>query len=317
MDNDSLEDYREEAISKRKSQNLMISESAENYVRALLSLSDPRVNGHGIDALDISFSPPIRYEIKTALRDVKILDTQFHYQKGAGRFYFIMVRREDKVDKFNLEDSLLFNFGDIYILPIEVIREHYIIRMANRLAKKDEKLIENGIYKNFGNLLTSKRRQFRKEIEKTIEIIRNGESISHDERNRVAITFEQLRQIATGCGPNYWTLKKTGVFKDVCVWKSLDGPYIHISKKDISKVFIRDIDDIVISDLEERVNRDKIRKLNEIKRGRLALYKEIKEKEKDWGWSLEDDPDRMDKLNALKMWQNPDLFTNLEGKLPF
>ena len=49
------------------------------------------------------------------------------------------------------------------------------------------------------------------------------------------------------------------------------------------------------------------------------LYDEIKEKEKDFGWSLEDDSDLLARLNALKKWQyyKHDLFTSLEEELPF
>lgn len=319
MNEDSIENHEEEAISKIKSQNLMISESAENYVRSLLNLSDPRVNGRGIDALDLSFSPPIFYEIKTGLNHVNILDTQFHYQETDGRSYFIMIKREDRVNKFNSENSLLFNFGGIYILPIDIIMEHYISQMARNLAKSDKKLIEKGRYKNFANLYKVKKRKVKKEIQNTTKRIKEGEVILHEERKRVSITFDQLRQIATGCGPYYWALKGTSAFNIHHTWGNIDGPYIDLSKKSVSKIFVRDVDDKVIIDLERRVNENKIKELNEMKRERLQLYNEIKEKEKDFGWSLDDDSKLLAKFNALKKWQyhKHDLFSQPEEDLPF
>src|SRR3989344_3973575 len=149
--NDESIGYMEEAIETKKSQNRIISESGENYIRALLNLRDSRVNHRGIDALDASFSPPIKYEIKIGKAHVKILDTQFHYKEENSRSYFIMVKREDNVNGPNLENSLLLNFGDIYILPTEIIIAHYIAQRAKSLAKKDERLIGKGRYKNFDN----------------------------------------------------------------------------------------------------------------------------------------------------------------------
>ena len=322
--NNNSTDYQEEAISKRKSQNLIISESSEAYVRALFNLGDPRINGKGVDAIDTSFSPSIYYEIKTGLMHVNILDTQFHYKERAGRSYFIIVKREDKLNSFNPEDSLLFNFGDIYILPIEIIIENYIVQRARPLAEKDRGLIEDsgkqrwGKYKNFKNLYKLKKLYVRKELKKVIERRKNGEEISYEERNRVTMSFDRLRQLVTGCGPGYLEIRDSIAFKKNNIWGVIDGPYIDLTKKNISKIFIRDVDDKVIGDLEKRVNEDKVGKMNEIKEKRLNLYKKIKEKkERDFAIAIEDDSDLSAILNALKMWQNPDLFTNLEGKLPF
>ena len=324
VDEDPI-DYREDVVSERKAQNLTISESAEAYVRTLFNLGDPRINGKGVDAIDRSFSPAIHYEIKTGSMHVNILDTQFHYQEGAGRSYFIMVKRENRLNGFNLEDSLLFNFGDIYILPMEIIIENYIVQRARPLAEKDRGVIEDGgkqrwgKYKNFINLYKAKKCYVKKELKKVIERRKNGEEISYEERNRVSMSFGRLRQLVTGCGPGYLEIRDSIAYKNNDTWKVINGPYVDLSKKNISKIFIRDVDDKVISDLEKRISKDKINKVNEIKGKRLMLYDEIKEKEKDFGWSLEDDSDLLARLNALKKWQyyKHDLFTSLEEELPF
>ena len=91
--------YRQEAFLKRLYQNKRPHESAEDYVRNLFGLRDSRINGHGSDTIDNSFSPPIHYEIKSSIENVLIPNTQF-YHEDKSRHYVIAVKREDKLSTF-------------------------------------------------------------------------------------------------------------------------------------------------------------------------------------------------------------------------
>ena len=117
--------YLQQAFLKRLDAHQSISRSAEDYVRSLFHLDDNKINGHGIDAIDRSFTPPIHYEIKTGLENIIIPDTELHYQNSSVRPFLIAVKRTDNIltykkhknkkfiRNFNNQERLLFDFGDI------------------------------------------------------------------------------------------------------------------------------------------------------------------------------------------------------------
>lgn len=316
-------DYKQEALFKSLMEHEKISESAENYVRALLKSRDIRDrNGHGIDSIDTSFTLPIYYEIKTGLNDVKIFDTQFHYQYGkANRYYVVMVKREDGLQNyrktktgkvlnvFSLDESLLFNFGDICILPLEIVKEHYIIQGAKNLANTDKEGIKK--YKKFSDLVRAKRKEVRNYIERIVERQKNGKQIPHEERENVALSFNQAKQIIVGCGEHFNLLKRFNSFKEI--YKNdfiiIPGPYRDYDKKTMSNIFLLDFDNLVIGEIARKLTQEnfhgknRIYELNEIKKQRLELYKELEEKKKEFGWGIEQEPNLEKRLISLSKWQ--------------
>ncbi|MEK6841415.1 MAG: hypothetical protein AABX45_02370 [Nanoarchaeota archaeon] len=317
------ERYEQEGFLKRIYQNKKPSESAENYVRSLIGLRDERVNGHGFDAIDHSFSPSIKYEVKSSTENVLIPNTQFHYDDNLRR-YLIAVKREDKLSTYEFvkrngkkrkiiknitpEDLLLFNFGDIFILPYEVIREHYIAQRTKHLIKENENYVgKDKRYKNFKNLVTGMRVEAVDELEKIINKQKNGESINHEDRIYISLTFAQASQIITKYGDHYTLLMKSKKFNRDYKFRVIPGPYKDLDSKIESNIFLMDYDDVVINEivkgLTEKINgKTRIELINKIKIGRIELYNEIQERKKDW--NLEEDKNLEERLIALSKWQD-------------
>lgn len=314
----SREFYLQQAFLKRLDAHQSISGSAEDYVRSLLHLGDNKINGHGIDAIDRSFTPPMHYEIKTGLENIIIPDTELHYQNGSVRSYLIAVKRTDNIltykktkkfnrnkkfiRSFNNQERLLFDFGDIFILPFEVIKDHYIVQRTKNLTDKNIKSIGKK-YKNLKNLQTVMGSKVKKEVNKTIKMRENDESISHDNRTNVILTFAQAAQIIIKYGDHYRLLTRTKAFNRNYDFVVIDGPILNSNPNNKSKIFIMDYDRKIMDDLIKRLaENNKVQEINEIKRGRLQLHKEIEDKKKDW--SEFDNPNLEKRLNALVRWQN-------------
>ena len=322
--------YQQEGFLKRIYQNKKPSESAENYVRNLIGLRDERINGHGFDAIDHSFSPPIQYEVKSSIENVLIPNTQFYYDSSL-RHYLIAVKREDKLSTYEFvkrkgkkkkiiknitpEDLLLFDFGDIFILRYEAIKEHYIAQRTKHLTKENEKHIGKGRrYKNFKNLQTIMRLEAINELEKIINKQKNDGSISHEDRIFVDLTFAQAAQIITKYGDHYTLLMKWKKFDRNYKFRVIPGPYKNLDRKTESSIFMMDYDNIVIDEIVRRLTENvnggnRIKLINDIKRKRLDLYQELQKKKK--SWDLEEDKKLEQKLISLSKWQDhrEDLFS--------
>ena len=298
--NEDMQSYfKEQGLYKNINQKQTISKSAESYILALLGLKDARTNGFfGIDAVYSAFTPRIYFEIKTGLEGVKICDTQLFYDTSKSRYFYILVKREDnlksyvkaKGKKYNvlhsydIIDSLQFNFGNIHILPLEIIKEHFITQKTKEMIRYEENRVgKKDNYKNFTSLSVTKRKKARRDLELIIGRKRNGEEISDKERSIVGLSFGQAKQIIIGCGEHYRTFKNSKTLKQEYIFDVINGPLINPNENKRSKVFLMDIDDIVMNDminlltLSQENGKNKIQEINEIKKERLDLYKEIKD----------------------------------------
>ncbi|MEK6835588.1 MAG: hypothetical protein AABX55_01040, partial [Nanoarchaeota archaeon] len=317
--------YLREAFFKRLYTHQVISQSAEDYVRSLFCLGDNRINGYGIDAIDHSFSPPIHYEIKEAERNVLIPDTQLHYQSNLGRSYLIAVKRIDnirlykKVKKYGKNRKVLknlgsplelsLNFGDIFILPFEVVKEHYILQGTKRGVRENSDKVGKGKkYSSIHNLKTVMRRQVIKDLNYIIRMKEDNESISHDDRTVEILTFAQAAQIIIGYGDHRRSFSQSKTFRRDYDFVVEDGPILTTESKKRSKIFMMDEDRKVIDELVNRLTKTKVH-MDEIKIERIQLYHEILEKEKGWEHVGEDIKKR---LSALTKWRyhREDLFFN-------
>ncbi|AJF63029.1 MAG: hypothetical protein QT11_C0001G0901 [archaeon GW2011_AR20] len=311
--------YQQEAFLKRLYQNKKPHESAENYVRNLLGLRDSRVNGHGSDTIDNSFSPPIHYEIKSSIENVLIPNTQFYHEDNS-RHYIIAVKREDKLSTFEFvrrggkkkkvirnitpEDLLLFDFGDIFILPLEAVKEHYLFQRTKKLIKDNEKYIGKR-WKDYHNLSTFMTGDSKKELQEIINRQKNGDSISHEDRIFVPLTFAQAAEIIMGYGEHHRNLIRRKSFNRNYEWSVINGPVLNTNK--LSKILMMDYDTKVIDEIIKRLTekisgKTRIELINEIKGKRNLLYQELQNKKNDW--NFEEDGNLEKKLIALSKWQN-------------
>jgi len=322
------EHYHQEAFLKRLYQNKKPHESAEDYVRNLLGLGDSRINGHGSDTIDNSFSPPIYSEIKSSIRNVLISNTQFYHEDNS-RHYVIAVKREDKLSTFELvrrkgkkkkiirnitpEDLLLFDFGDIFILPLEAVKEHYLLQRTKALVKDNEKYTGKR-WKNYHYLSTFMVKNSKKELQEIINRQKNGDSISHEDRIFVPLTFAQAAEIVMGYGEHHRNLIRRKSFNRDYEWFVIRGPVLSSDPDKSSKIFMMDygtkvIDEIVKRLTEKISGKTRIELINEVKGKRNLLYRELQDKKNDW--NFEEDGNLEKRLIALAKWQNyrEDLFS--------
>ncbi len=324
--------FIEEARTRKILHSTLISESAENYARTLFGLKDYRKEGHGPDAIDTTFIPPIHYEIKENKLSIVIKDTQLHYQYDTFRSYLIAVKRVDKITSYkkhkhrkilktiNEEDSLLFDFGDIFVMPFEILRMHYILQRARQLGKKHVHDIGEGKkYKDLRNMHRVMRYRSEEELKQLEKRILNGESISHNEINLVTLTFSQAAQIIIQYGPEAYALRSMFKHKKLYQWKVINGPLI-LSTTLRSKIFLMDQDYKVIDDLVSRLNvpvdgLTRVQEMDDVKKERLKFYDIIRElQSKDFLWHIDKHPKLKSKLEDLVKWQysqpfQGDLFT--------
>ncbi len=320
LEEDIKEEFRISAKNKNTDQHQKISDSAENYIKFLLDLKDARPNGYwGIDAVYFGSTPPARFEIKTASKTIQVYDTQLYYDTDKSRYFHILVRREDKLKSyikkkgkhgeykvlhnFNNIESLLFNFGDIFILPLEFVKEHFIIQRTNELVGYKEKY---GNSRNYNYFRAAKRKQVMRKLQNVIKRKRNGEEVSHDERIGEGLTFGKAKQMIFGCGEHYEACRNSSTFKKKHVYEVINGPLIFPNQSDKSKIFLMDYDYRIIDDIVNRLyqnqenGKNKIQEINQLKNERLSLYEKLKNN----GYM---DENLKIKLDSLLKWSTKDL----------
>jgi hypothetical protein len=205
------------------------------------------------------------------------------------------------MNTFYLEESLLFDFGDIFFMPLEIIKPHYILQRAKSLLKKRYNISSYKIL----------RKRIKKDIEDIIKKQINGKSISHDQRDYASLTFGQAAQIIIGYGNHYNHLIKNNDILKKHKYHIIDGPLTN--NKDESKIFLMDWDNIVIDQIAEKLDNKKIGQINEIKKDRLMMNKEIIKMKEDW-IPLGKNKDLLNKAIALSEWRYyvDDLFSKHE-----
>lgn len=331
MEESLIKDYKLLAFQERLKVHAKISESAQNYIRTLFGFQDNRENRvHGIDLRDISFSPYLYFEAKEGLDKIQIYDTQLHYQNNDSRSYLIMVQRIDDIKTYYYvlekgkkrkrlkyitnEESLLLNFGNILILPLEVVEEHYIAqRTKNIVAYRIDEVGRGKRFNSSHNLSTKVREKVRKELEE-IKSRRNlEESVRHDERIKIDFSFSQASQIINENGSHYDLIRKSKTFFRGYRHNMIRGPLLYPSSDQPSYIYLMDVDDIVMNHLLSRIS---VQEINEIKRQRFESYEEIKKLRK-IGFKHEGDKKHINLeniLDSLVNWRlyGEDLFSHLE-----
>ena len=261
---------KQEAFIKNYNENAKAAESAERYICSLLGFKDSKVKGHGIDCIDNKFDPPIYFEVKTSFENVVIPDTEF-YHINSHPYYLVAVKRVDNLVRYTKErrgknkklrkvmkkisqkDSLLLDFGGVYIIDFKNIVEHYIAQRTKNLVEKNLDKVGK-IYNSRENLETVMSKKSRKDLESIIERKENGESISHEERTKVSLTFSQAAQIIFKHGDHHRLLIRRKKFNQDYDFKVLEAPSYGDNKK--SKVFAMSYDQDFLKEIENRLTKN-------------------------------------------------------------
>ncbi len=323
-DQDIHEVYLEEAFLKRLNVHTLIGDSAMNYIRTLFNLVDNRTNGHEIDLRDTRFTPNLFFEVKEGLNQVNIKDFQMHYpiKNSISKNYLVAVERVDDlktyyygkkkgkkvklIKEFHDEENLLFNFGNIFVLPFEIIEEHYLVQRTKTLIKDNfNKIGKNREFKDVHSLNSVMRRKAKKELEIVKKKRFNDESITHEDRFSVDLTFSQVAQLVIGYGPHYDLVRRSKTLQKERYFTVFDGPLIYPNSKDKSKIFLMDFDEKVFDDFSSwLLNKSAYDKINELKQQRLSLYNEIKSLDKEnFNFNLNNYPDLRKNLESLVNWK--------------
>jgi len=145
----------------------------------------------------------------------------------------------------------------------------------------------------------------KKELQEIINRQKNGDSISHEDRIFVPLTFAQAAEIIMGYGEHHRNLIRRKSFNRNYEWSVINGPVLNTNK--LSKILMMDYDTKVIDEIIKRLTekisgKTRIELINEIKGKRNLLYQELQNKKNDW--NFEEDGNLEKKLIALSKWQN-------------
>ena len=153
------------------------------------------------------------------------------------------------------------------------------MQRTKALVKDNEKYTGKR-WKNYHYLSTFMVKNSKKELQEIINRQKNGDSISHEDRIFVPLTFAQAAEIVMGYGEHHRNLIRRKSFNRDYEWFVIRGPVLSSDPDKSSKIFMMDygtkvIDEIVKRLTEKISGKTRIELINEVKGKRNLLYREL------------------------------------------